>query len=459
MRLFFFKTSILLFIFFLGPHILHASQLFTVQTGAFSSGNNAQNLIIVLQSHGIQCAIYEQKGLSKVHCGEFSTQSKADILRKRLSSLGFDAFVVPKIIGTPQGTQKADIPAEQPTEAPVSRQPETKQLPPPVTSPPEASQPPLEKSEIKIQEQKQEVISVPQAPVLLNRVVAVVNKEIITWSELYKAMEFEAATQAENLSADERKKLFKQSEASFLGSLIDARLQLQEAQKLGLETTQKEITDAVETIKKKYSMTQADFMETLRKEGLTFDGYKKRLSEEILINKVVAREIRNKIVVSDDEIMKYIEEHKVSFSGNDKYRLRQIFFRKHGGDGNKKAVEEKAELIIKRLRDGEDFSALARVYSDEPSSKIGGDLGLVSKDLLAKEFIEVITCMKVGDYSMPFWTEKGLHIIKLEDIVSAVNADKARDDVRKKMAEERFTKRYKIWIKGLREKAYVEVRL
>lgn len=129
------------------------------------------------------------------------------------------------------------------------------------------------------------------------------------------------------------------------------------------------------------------------------------------------------------------------------------------GDGDKKAVEERAELIIKRLRHGEDFSALARVYSDEPSSKIGGDLGLVSKDLLAKEFINVLSGMKVGDYSMPFWTEKGLHIIKLEDIVSAVNADEVRNDARKELAEERFTKRYKSWIKGLREKAYVEVRL
>jgi peptidyl-prolyl cis-trans isomerase SurA len=459
MRQSYFKMIILLFVFLLCPGIVYAFpvRIFTVQAGAFSSKNNAQNLITALEGYGIRCTEYEQRGLSKVHCGEFSTQSKADILRKKMCSLGFDAFVLSKVIRNPQDTRKADIQEEQPTEASVSRQPEAEQLPP-VTSMPKVVPPVEDKSELKTQEQKREIISPPQAPVLLNCIVAVVNKEVITWSELYRAMEFEAGTQIENLSAEERKKLFKRSEASFLESLIDARLQLQEAQELGLETTPREVTEAVETVKKKYSMTQADFMGTLKKEGLTYEGYKKRLSEEILINKVVAREIRNKIVVSDDEVMKYIEDHKENFSWNVNYGLRQIFLRKPV-DGDKKTVEEKAALIIKRLRDGEDFSALAWVYSDDPSRKIGGDLGLVSRDLLAKEFAEVLSSMRVGDYSAPFWTEKGLHIIKLEDIVSAENADAVRDDVRKKLAEERFMKRYKSWVKGLREKAYIEARL
>jgi peptidyl-prolyl cis-trans isomerase SurA len=460
-----------IFILFVFPPVLYASEIFSVQAGAFSSKNNAQNIINILQDKRIQCTIYDEKRLYKVYCGEFIRKSEANALRRKISSIGYDAFVIPKTIKAPQDIPK-DISAEQPeepvlveqsteqrTETCQSEETETEQtISPPVTSMTKVAAPTEDKNEPKAREQKQEVISPPQAPVLLNRVVAVVNKEVITWSELYRAMEFEAGTQIENLSAEERKKLFKRSEASFLESLIDARLQLQRAEELGLETTPREVTEAVDTVKKKYSMTQADFMGTLKKEGLTFEGYKKRLSEEILINKVVAREIRNKIVVSDDEVMKFIEDHKVNFRGNVNYGLRQIFLRKPV-DGDKKTVEGKAALIIKRLRDGEDFSALAWVYSDDPSRKIGGDLGLVSRDLLAKEFAEVLSSMKVGDYSAPFWTEKGLHIIKLEDIVSAANADAVRDDVRKKLAEERFTKRYKSWVKDLREKAYVELRL
>ena len=299
----------------------------------------------------------------------------------------------------------------------------------------------------------------PQASILLDRVVAVVNKEVITWSELYKSMEFEATTQIKNLSEEERRKLFKESEASFLENLVDMRLQLQEARNLGIEVTQNEITETIDNIKKKYSMTQDEFTESLKKEGLTFEEYKKRLSEQILMNKVVTYQIRNKIVISDAEVNKYLTANKETFGGTETYKLRQIFFKRPGENTDKKTLEDKAADVIKKLKDGEDFSALARAYSEDSSARSGGDLGFVKKDLLAKEFVEVLSRMNEGDYSMPFWTEKGLHIIKLDEKVSAQNMDKVKEDVRKQLAEEQFSKKYKNWIKGLREKSHIEIRL
>jgi peptidyl-prolyl cis-trans isomerase SurA len=304
------------------------------------------------------------------------------------------------------------------------------------------------------------ILSLPShAAILLDRVVAVVNKEVITWSELYKAMEFEATTQIKNLSEAERTKIFKESEASFLETLIDMRLQLQEAKSTGLEVTQEEVKETIENIQKKYSMTQTDFIDSLKKEGLNFEDYQKRLSEQILINKVVNYQIRNKIVVSDAEVKRYMEANREAFSGSETYKIRQIFFQKPEGTMDKKPIEEKAMEIIKRLKAGEDFSALARVYSEDPSGRLGGDLGFVNKDIMAKEFVEVLSGMNVGDFSMPFWTVKGLHIIKLDEKVSAQNIDKVKEDVRRQLTEEQFSDKYKSWIKSLREKAYIEVRL
>jgi peptidyl-prolyl cis-trans isomerase SurA len=304
------------------------------------------------------------------------------------------------------------------------------------------------------------ILSLPShAAILLDRVVAVVNKEVITWSELYKAMEFEATTQIKNLSEAERTKIFKESEASFLETLIDMRLQLQEAKSTGLEVTQEEVKETIENIQKKYSMTQTDFIDSLKKEGLNFEDYQKRLSEQILINKVVNYQIRNKIVVSDAEVKRYMEANREAFSGSETYKIRQIFFQKPEGTMDKKPLEEKAMEIIKRLKAGEDFSALARVYSEDPSGRLGGDLGFVNKDIMAKEFVEVLSGMNVGDFSMPFWTVKGLHIIKLDEKVSAQNIDKVKEDVRRQLTEEQFSDKYKSWIKSLREKAYIEVRL
>jgi peptidyl-prolyl cis-trans isomerase SurA len=297
------------------------------------------------------------------------------------------------------------------------------------------------------------------AAILLDRVVAVVNKEVITWSELYRMMEYEATDQVKALKEDERRKIFRDNEAVFLERLIDTKLQIQEARKLGLDVTTEEVTGAIENIKKKYSMTDTDFTESLAKEGLTLDEYKRRLSEQIIISKVVSQQIRNKIVVSDADVKKYIEANMKVFNEGEAYKLRRIFFKKPKNDEDKKAVEERASLIIQKLKAGEDFSILAKEYSEDPLGKIGGELGLIKKSDMAREFIDVLSTMKAGDFSMPFWTEKGLHIIKLDEKVSPQSITEVAEEARRHLTESQFVEKYKSWIKSLREKAFVEIRL
>ena len=297
------------------------------------------------------------------------------------------------------------------------------------------------------------------AAVLLDRVVAVVNKEVITWSELYKMMENEAADQVRALKEEERLKIFKDSEAAFLEKLIDIKLQIQEARRLGLDVTTEEVTEAVENIKKKYSLTDNALEESLKKEGLSFEEYKKRLAEQIVISKVVSQQIRNKVVVSEEEVKKYMEANKESFTDGETFKIKQIFLGRPKDDADIKVIEDRASIIIQRLKAGEDFSILAEEYSEDPSGKLGGDLGFIKKSQMAKEFIDALNSMKVGEFSNPFRTEKGLHIIKLEEKVSAQSTDEARESVLKQLTESQFSERYKSWIKGLREKAYIVIRL
>jgi peptidyl-prolyl cis-trans isomerase SurA len=295
--------------------------------------------------------------------------------------------------------------------------------------------------------------------ILLDRVVAVVNKEVITWSELYKMMEYEATDQVKSMKDEERAKIFKNNEAVFLERLIDIRLQIQEARNIGLDVTSDEAKEAIGNIKKKYSLTDKSLEESLKKDGLTLEDYKKRISEQILVSNILNQKIRSKIVVSEADINKYIEANKDRFDVSESFRLRQIFFRKPKDDADRKALEDKASLITQRLQTGEDFSTLAKDYSEDPSARIGGDMGNINKDIMSKEFIDVLSSMKPGDFSKPFWTDSGLHIIKLDEKVSAKTKDEIRENVRGQLFEEQFTERYKIWIKSLREKARIEIRL
>jgi peptidyl-prolyl cis-trans isomerase SurA len=290
---------------------------------------------------------------------------------------------------------------------------------------------------------------------LLDRVVAVVNKEVITWSELYRAMEFEVmSSDTKSMSAGDKQKLFKENEAAFLESMIDKKLQLQAAKKLDIDAGKEEIADAIEGIKKKYSMDEKEFEASLKKEGFSFDEYRKRLAEHIILSKVVSQQVRNKVVVTDEEVKKYM-------AGNTdtEYRVRQIFFRKPEKDADRTAVEARAGEVFQKVKDGEDFAATALKYSEDATGRVGGDLGFIKKELLGKEFISVLSQMSVGDVSKPFWTARGLHIIKLEEKVDAKNMDEFRESVKKKLFEKKFDEEYRNWLRGLREKSFVEVRL
>src|ERR1039458_8320225 len=98
-----------------------------------------------------------------------------------------------------------------------------------------------------------------QAAVLLDKVV--------TWSELYRSMEADASPQLKELKEEERLKIFKSNEAAYLETLINARLQVQEAKNMSMSVSDDEIKEAIESIKKKYSMSDEEFKASLKKEG------------------------------------------------------------------------------------------------------------------------------------------------------------------------------------------------
>jgi len=109
-----------------------------------------------------------------------------------------------------------------------------------------------------------------------------------------------------SLSDAEKMKIFKENEAAFLERMIDMKLQLQVAKRLDIDASKDEIAEAIEGIRKKYAMGDEEFQESLKKEGFTLEEYKKRLAEQIILSKVVNQQVKNKIVISDEEIRNYM---------------------------------------------------------------------------------------------------------------------------------------------------------
>jgi peptidyl-prolyl cis-trans isomerase SurA len=293
-----------------------------------------------------------------------------------------------------------------------------------------------------------------QGSILLDKVVAIVNKEAITWSDLYKTMEFEITESGRNLNAEEKRRFFKENETPFLEILIDMRLQLQEAQRTGIFVSPEEVERAIKSIKDKYSMTDEVFVQTLKKEGFTLDEYRKKLNEKITAGRLIDQEVKSRIIIDEESITHYISQHKELSGQYEGYNLSHIFLKK---TTDRFADEEKARQIYNKLKAGEAFPKMAAQYSEDAAARTGGELGLINRADLSREFSEAISKMKAEDISEPFWTDKGIHILRLNAIVSTEKSAQLREQVRQKLAEEKFMKVYKNWLKGLRERAYIQI--
>ena len=301
--------------------------------------------------------------------------------------------------------------------------------------------------------------SLAQATFLLDRVVAVVNQEVITWSDLYRFMEADASPAAKALPQEERRKIFKENEAMVLDSLITFRLQVQEAVNNRLSVSEAEVKETIDGIKKKYNMTDAQFQSSLKTEGYSLEEYKRRLADQILQSKIVNLQVRSKILVTDADIDNFMKDNKHGTGSTEMYRIRQIFFNKPKDQAGIVEVEEKAEAIFSRARQGEKFAELARQYSEDATRATGGDIGFIEKGSLAKEFSAALASMKQGDVSRPFWSDRGMHILMLEQMSAPKSPAEIREEAKAALQSKLFNERYKTWLKSLREKSFVDIRL
>ncbi|MBI4653768.1 MAG: peptidylprolyl isomerase [Nitrospirae bacterium] len=301
--------------------------------------------------------------------------------------------------------------------------------------------------------------SLSYGAILLDRVVAVVNDDVITWSELRYTIEQEVRESMAGLAEKDKKKALKGLEKTFLNRLIDVKLQLQDAKKKGLDVKASEVENAISNIKKKYNLADEDLLTHLKTEGFTLEEYKAKLKEQILLSKFVNYEVGSNVIVTDKEITDFYNINKEKYEKGESVRVRQIFFNAPKDDMKRAQLELRAQEIISKLKVGEDFTRLVEEFSEDTSKKYGGDLGYIWKGSALKEIEDVAFSLKEGEVSKPFWSTRGLHIIKVEHKLDLSTSEKIRDEIKEILFERALALKYEAWIKDLRSRAYIEINL
>jgi peptidyl-prolyl cis-trans isomerase SurA len=298
---------------------------------------------------------------------------------------------------------------------------------------------------------------------MIDRIVARVNDDVITLSELQEEGLPLFERLRENYTGPELEHQVQRAEREFLDQLVLKRLQLQYASQIGVTASENEINAAFKDVLIRNNLTQEQLIELLTREGLTLQDYKDRLREQIILARLMNQAVRSRVSVDASEVEAYYRAHRDEFNQSPQAHLRHIFFRIDPGAGRSQieAVQARATQVLQEARNGDDFANLARRYSEDATAANGGDLGFLKRGQALPEFEEVIYNLKEGDISDVIRTPNGLHIIKVEAFSKGALGSFAeiKPEIERRLLQEKIEKRFQAWTNELKDKAFIEITL
>jgi peptidyl-prolyl cis-trans isomerase SurA len=305
-------------------------------------------------------------------------------------------------------------------------------------------------------------ISAVQA-LMIDRIVARVNDDVITLSELQEEGLPLFERLRENYTGKELEYQVQRAEREFLDQLILKRLQLQYAGQIGITAAENEINAALKDVLTRNNLTQEQLTELLTREGLTLQDYKDRLREQIILARLMNQAVRSRVSVDAGEVEAYYRAHRDEFNQPAQVRVRHIFFRLEPGATRPQAdaVQAHAAQVLEEAKNESDFSALARRYSEDATAPNGGDLGLIGRGQALPEFEEAIFALKEGDISDVIRTPNGLHIVKVEAFAKGSERpfSEIKAEIERRLLQEKIEQRFQAWTSELKDRAFIEISL
>ncbi len=294
--------------------------------------------------------------------------------------------------------------------------------------------------------------------IIIDRIMAKVNGEIITLSQVQEEGYPLLAKLQTEFSGEELRARQQLVEQQMLERIIDRILQVQQARKRGLTVSAQEVDAALQDIMRQNNLTEEEFKRILAEEDIDYLEYRNHIEEQLLVSRLLNIEVRSKIRVDLKEIEEYYQRHRNQYGGEMQFRVRHILFLTNGSNGTMEKARENAQIVLEKLRNGEDFVTLARLYSQDPSASSGGDLGFLKQGEMLPAFEEALKRLEVGEISEPIQTKYGFHIIRLEEKRGGEQKplEAVRAEIENLLINQKMQRRYEEWMKELRDAAYIE---
>src|SRR5882672_10947924 len=244
---------------------------------------------------------------------------------------------------------------------------------------------------------------------LLDRIVAVVNKEVITQYELSERISrVQRDLQRRGAGSVSRSEI----EHQVLERLVFEKVQLQFARETGLRVDDLELDRTVNRVAENNKLSLTEFRQRLESDSIPFAAFREDLRNEILLTRLRDREVTSKLTVSEGEIENLLFEQSEKKETGSEYNIAHILVRipEQAMPAQVEARRARAEEALKRLKDGADFAQLAATYSDAPDALQGGVVGWRSQERLPELFVEALAKLKAGDVSDVLRSPAGFHV-------------------------------------------------
>jgi peptidyl-prolyl cis-trans isomerase SurA len=295
---------------------------------------------------------------------------------------------------------------------------------------------------------------------IVDRVIAVVNDDVITQYELENTVELILKRYEQSIPPGDRERVAGEARKALLDRMIDDLLLRQEAKRLGITVREEEVTLTIQENLKRRKMSIEDLQQALIKEGNSYERYRESTRSDLIKMRIMQREIRPRISVTNEEIGAFYQEHRDEYEGKLRVRLLMIALPlPNNSPVVKEEIRLKAQAILQRIRAGEPFEALANEFATGPA-RTGGDIGYVEKGSLNPAIEDVAFGLKPGEISDVIETPQGFYIIRALDRRGggSLTVKATREDVEERLYRDKMEKKFAEWMVEKRQKAHIEIR-
>ncbi len=298
---------------------------------------------------------------------------------------------------------------------------------------------------------------------LLDQVVAVVNDEAITQSELDVVLKPLYEEYRKHYMGESLMKALNEARQKILSQLIEDRLVFQQAKTQGIHPPDSEIEEKLTDFKTRFKDSQ-EMDSVLQAEGLSLTDVRKRIERQAMIRELQDMEIRSKIVISPTDVEAYYRDHPEEFTSPERLRFRTLTVKKNEEARTKGITDESARTKIEELRrwilSGDDFGTLAEKNSEDSSARQKGLGDWVEPGSMIPDINDVVFSLPVGEVSRVIETPMGYHLFRVEEKEEAHSKtlDQAREEIFAKLYKEKVRNRFQSWMEDLKREAYISIR-